>query len=204
MSINVCLTFVIHLNHSGCALQIHLTVILCAMVFITVVQLVTALIHSLNVHMLWPVTSAVWFTNYSLQRLINQKCYDNYYIARTVIRWLLVSKKMGVWFVQSSIGRDNHVEVLWFCCSGGKIEGFWFFRCSSRFLWGRPPSSCSGVSEGLLRRVRGQSERCDTQQPACNPGLPTERGGIAFIWHHSAAPKCSTHRRNCKSLPERF
>lgn len=73
------------------------------------------------------------------------------------------------------------------------------FPSSSRFLRGRPSSSCSGLPEGLLSRVWSQSERREAQQSPCNNGLSSQGGRVTISWHHSAAHKCSTHSRDCKS-----
>lgn len=109
------------------------------------------------------------------------------------------------------LGLRLHVQSVWFVKSVAinkmtpvVLESEVLFCYSSRFLRGRPPSSCAGVPEGVLGRVWSQSEWCETQQPSCNTGLSTQRGGVAFDWHHSAAPKCSTHWRDCKSRPGCF
>lgn len=83
---------------------------------------------------------------------------------------------------------EHPLRELW-----GQLH-FWENNQScSRFLWGRPPSSCSGVPEGLLSCVWSQSERRETQQPPCDTRLPTPGGGVSLIWHHSAAQERPTH-----------
>lgn len=73
------------------------------------------------------------------------------------------------------------------------------FPSSSRFLWGHPPSSRSGLPEGLFGRVWSQSEWHEAQQPPHNNGLSRQGSRVAFDWHHGATHQRSTHSRDCKS-----
>lgn len=102
-----------------------------------------------------------------------------------------IQTESASWIIKKALRRG--LDALW-----DKAEVL--FCSSSRFLWGRPPSPCSGLPESLFSRVRSQSERREAQQPPCHTGLSTQGGVLAVIWHHSAAQKCSTHWRDCKSL----
>lgn len=78
---------------------------------------------------------------------------------------------------------DPHIEPFTLLCDRVDVLS----PSSSRFLWGQPPSSRSGLPEGLFGRVWSQSEWREAQQPPHNNGLSHQGSRVAFDWHHGAA-----------------
>lgn len=70
----------------------------------------------------------------------------------------------------------------------------------SRFLWGQPPTPCSGLPEGLFSRVWSQSERSQVQRSCCHHRLSSQRGSVTHSRHQSTAHKYPPHSRDCKII----